>query len=182
MTGKHKQRGFSLIEAAIVLAVVGLVIGGIWVATSSFMQALKVNKTIEGMILIAKKTQDIIDLRSASTIGATFIHEVIIKADGVPKDWVKTSGNLISPFGKTVIIYNKVTWFEIWLKDISRTPCVNILIKFSSMSSSTGGYVEVWPSGLYTHSFPISPNNAGSFCSSTTSNEIRFAFPYIRRN
>lgn len=39
--GKH--RGFSLIEAAVVLGVVGLVIGGIWVAAARVMLIFKVN-------------------------------------------------------------------------------------------------------------------------------------------
>jgi len=41
----HKtRRGFNLIEAAIVLAVVGGVIGGIWVAASSIKNKLDINK------------------------------------------------------------------------------------------------------------------------------------------
>ena len=37
------EKGFSLIEAAVVLGVVGLVIGGIWVATSAVLAKMRVN-------------------------------------------------------------------------------------------------------------------------------------------
>lgn len=40
---KRSRRGFNLIEAAIVLGVVGLVIGGIWIAASSVRQRMAIN-------------------------------------------------------------------------------------------------------------------------------------------
>lgn len=44
---KKGNAGFNLIEAAIVLGVVGLVIGGIWVAAASISHRLSVNKMLE---------------------------------------------------------------------------------------------------------------------------------------
>lgn len=41
------RSGFSLIEAAIVLGVVGLVIGGIWVAATAVQQKMALNQTVE---------------------------------------------------------------------------------------------------------------------------------------
>lgn len=49
MTGKHKKRAFSLIEAAIVLAVVGLVLGGIWWAASSIRAEMKALEAVKMM-------------------------------------------------------------------------------------------------------------------------------------
>lgn len=40
---KDKKYAFSLIEAAIVLGVVGLVIGGIWVAAAAVQETMRVN-------------------------------------------------------------------------------------------------------------------------------------------
>lgn len=48
----HTRKGFNLIEAAIVLGVVGFVIGGIWVAASSVNENWKINKNIEMAISI----------------------------------------------------------------------------------------------------------------------------------
>lgn len=45
----RNRKGFSLVEAAIVLGVVGLVIGGIWVAAATVIENHKVNKTVEGI-------------------------------------------------------------------------------------------------------------------------------------
>ncbi len=43
-------RGFNLIEAAIVLGVVGLVLGGIWVASASVKYRLAVSETAKGTL------------------------------------------------------------------------------------------------------------------------------------
>lgn len=48
-----RRRGFNLIEAAIVLGVIGLVIGGIWVAAAKVQQNMRVNDA-EKLILVSK--------------------------------------------------------------------------------------------------------------------------------
>lgn len=50
-------RGFNLIETTIVLAVVGLVIGGIWVAAATVSYQMKLNKTAEGILRIIQTTR-----------------------------------------------------------------------------------------------------------------------------
>lgn len=47
-----RTSGFNLIEAAIVLAVVGLVIGGIWVAAAHVLYQFKISRTLEQISLI----------------------------------------------------------------------------------------------------------------------------------
>ena len=42
------RKGFSLIESAIVLGVVGLVIGGIWLGDSTINENIRINQTIQG--------------------------------------------------------------------------------------------------------------------------------------
>lgn len=55
----RRKRGFNLIESAVVLGVVGLVIGGIWVASSAMIENHKVNKTVADIQLIVKSTQSL---------------------------------------------------------------------------------------------------------------------------
>lgn len=49
-----RRRGFNLIEAAIVLGVVGLVIGGIWIAAAAVNEGKKINDTVNGMQYVAQ--------------------------------------------------------------------------------------------------------------------------------
>jgi len=46
------RHAFSLIESVIVLALIGLVIGGVWAASNSLMKNITVNRTIAGMVQI----------------------------------------------------------------------------------------------------------------------------------
>ena len=43
-------RGFNLIEAAIVLGVIGLVIGGIWIASAAVSDRVAANRTATGLV------------------------------------------------------------------------------------------------------------------------------------
>lgn len=54
----HKK-GFSLIESAIVLAVVGLVISGIWVAAATVRENMLINKTVQGTGIIANNIRQL---------------------------------------------------------------------------------------------------------------------------
>lgn len=49
MKKRQKQKGFNLIEAAIVLGVIGLVIGGIWIAASSVSYKYGLSQTASGI-------------------------------------------------------------------------------------------------------------------------------------
>lgn len=53
----YSRRAFSLIESAIVLGVVGLVIGGIWVAAAAVSENMKVSKTVAALMTIMENTR-----------------------------------------------------------------------------------------------------------------------------
>lgn len=52
-TSRH---GFSLIEAAIVLGIVGLVIGGLWIATASVREAERTDRAISLALQLYENT------------------------------------------------------------------------------------------------------------------------------
>jgi len=79
-----QEQGFSLIEAAIVLGVVGLVMGGIWVAASTVTDKLKWSRTETGMsYLVEQAMRDL----SADTVSA-------VPSDADTMQWFK---NRLSP-------------------------------------------------------------------------------------
>lgn len=51
------RRGFNLIEAAIVLGVVGLVIGGIWAAAASVQSNMRISKTSAGVLTVVENAK-----------------------------------------------------------------------------------------------------------------------------
>lgn len=55
----HTRKGFNLIESAIVLGVVGLIIGGIWVAASAVMLKHRAQQTVDGFVFVAEKMKEV---------------------------------------------------------------------------------------------------------------------------
>ncbi len=93
---------FSLVEAALVLGVIGLVIGGIWVAAAQANNNSKINEVVQGVLQIVEGVR-------AAHAGLPWPDQVIdsssvnittwaIYAKVVPADWVKTN-IIVTPFG-----------------------------------------------------------------------------------
>jgi hypothetical protein len=63
------RRGFNLIEAAIVLGVIGLVIGGIWVAAASVADNQRVSATSAGLLSTCQSIQRVFPKATARASG-----------------------------------------------------------------------------------------------------------------
>lgn len=215
MTGEQKRRssseavarktrmGFNLIESAIVLGVVGLVIGGIWYAAAAMYENYKVNKTINDIALIVKNVQELISIRDAESIGnAVNITTTLIKAGVFPETWVNEN-NVINPFGAIAEVLNLAqpagasTRFFIRFYGIPQSSCIKLTVKISSIGAIAGsrgsgffyreslGYIGFAPppigTPVYLNAFPISPETAKTVCTGT-SNQMEFGFGYTRIN
>lgn len=89
----HKKTGFSLIEAAIVLGIIGIVIGGIWVATSAVQMNRRVNVLVSDILKIQTQT---------SAKGRSFFNGITYgipttnwqqEMGMIPADWVFDTAN-----------------------------------------------------------------------------------------
>lgn len=101
---QSKQRGFSLVEAAIVLGVVGLVLGGIWWAASAVRDELRIRETQKGIISICDKITNFYPVSvpipaSNETIPTTFARDVKLYPDG----WVINGGVVVTPLNTNKI-------------------------------------------------------------------------------
>lgn len=80
--GLRKQNGFSLIEATIILGVVGLVIGGIWVAAANVSFRYRLTRTVEQLSLISDCARRVADPAEVISNGQGFLD----KAGCLPAD------------------------------------------------------------------------------------------------
>lgn len=98
---QSKQRGFNLVEAAIVLALVGLVIGGIWVASAAVYENHKINKLVEGLIMASQKLRETISFSDApllpSSYGYAELTDYCISAKVFP-DSFYNGNKIVTPF------------------------------------------------------------------------------------
>ena len=115
------RKGFNLIEAAIVLGVVGLVIGGIWVAAAAVMQNYRVNQTSSAILLTVSNVRNLIHGTADSlsqSLGSdpdNNITSAMMDAGAVPKDftysagaalpnWISGAGALETPMGSHMVV------------------------------------------------------------------------------
>lgn len=96
----NRPNAFSLIEAAIVLAVIGLVIGGIWTATDTVRLRNKTARTVENILTIVSKTRSLFPLTEypSTDASANGITNAGIAAGVIPKDWV-AGNNFVTSYG-----------------------------------------------------------------------------------
>lgn len=199
----HKtKKGFNLIEAAIVLAVVGGVIGGIWVAAATVIENHRVNKTVEGILTTARNIQNLISIQDAELIGDNVnITSALNEAGVFPKDWV--SGSVVkNPFfikGDITEVINLAvpvhsTRFFIRLGKVPQPSCIKLLVKISSIGAKAVhgqisffdrinlGYIgTAGPPITYINSFPISLETAKIACNFSVV-QMEFGFGYTRIN
>jgi len=100
------SKGFSLIEAAIVLGIIGLVIGGIWTAAASISTARQSNQIYASVMTLR---DGVWGLYKGHNIAAmTSLAGVMANSGSIPKDWAWN--NVDSPLGGVFTDSNGVRW------------------------------------------------------------------------
>jgi type II secretory pathway pseudopilin PulG len=118
---KSKASGFNLIEVAIVLGVIGLVIGGIWIAAAAVSRNVKVqaaevmfNSVVSGVFAMYK---------NMPTPGVNTNLDAAVTAAGfVPRDLVNAAGtDFVNPWNGAVnvnIITSGPIYARVWLYEV----------------------------------------------------------------
>ena len=159
--------GFNLIEAAIVLGVIGLIIGGIWVAAAAINERMKVNETLAGVMTIINNVNRNFparDYMTGSDVGVLediAPHTLGIRMGIPPTDWV--NGNIVyHPFGGPVRLYVQVNSGsprgELWLiYPFPSQACVKFTTAFMNSAK------VMWPSGAQRMTVGASPSGYTSY-------------------
>lgn len=178
-----KRRGFNLVEAAIVLGVVGLVIGGLWVAASSVMFNRKLSATQAGILYSAKEAERIFSIK-LDQVGRdnTIMDPAAIRSGVAPKDWVSGT-NITHPFGGQVTYETDnaepAGWgsFAISLYSLTVPQCIQILVGTTRESQPLAVYVYNTSYGFqFIGSGRIDVSTAESYCADSL-NMLQFHFP-----
>lgn len=95
---------FSLVESAIVLGVVGLVLGAVWVTATNIMETWRVNRAAEEVLIIARNVQGFLGKATADAIAngtQVSIENAALNAGLIPADLIK-NGSIVDPWGRDV--------------------------------------------------------------------------------
>ncbi len=107
MRPRHTRtiRGFNLVEAAIVLGVIGLVIGGIWTAAASVQANMRINKVASDVTVIINNARKIFPLGNFPASGFTNVNTAAFHAGVFPQDFAMQSAtSAVSPEGVIYVL------------------------------------------------------------------------------
>jgi len=177
-----------------VLGVVGLVIGGIWIAAAGVSENMKVTETQNGIISSVTNIRRIISIRDSLSIASgSEIAPSLVSAEAFPSNWIK-AGVVKDPFDGALGVVNDLSFssprFELHLI-VPTSACIKLLVSFTKSASGNNqiddglSYVQIRDQStnavtLATGVFPITPAQASSGC--VANNRIYFTFGYTRIN
>jgi len=164
---RHSQQGFTLIEIAIVLTIVGLIIGGIWVAASTVFNNNKAQALAKDVIQAVQNTKTLFSSQgtSASTVGVTVTN--LINAGVFPTDMVTpNAGVLVTPFSTQSAVTDvtvsaapggTATSIGYAFNNLPSSACTQLLITLGSLNNIQ----KLGITGLNGGASPVAPAAGG---------------------
>ena len=131
-------RAFSLIEAAIVLGIIGLVIGGIWAATTAINSSRKTSNAVSGINSIIFGLGQLYKGQALPT-PFTDLTPTLLATGVIPQDWA--SGNSsYSPFGGPfeVVKLSNSNMIYIGLYRVPARDCAKLIFNLTGPTNSEG--------------------------------------------
>ena len=175
-----RQRGFNLIEAAIVLGVVGLVIGGIWVAAAAVQENLRNGDASKGLIQIVQNVRNLY-YGQTPTATATITTD-LISANAIPSNFISNSTTATNPWnGAIAVRITGASYDQIQIDYVSvpKSSCIALTSQNTNISTGTGlssVIIDATTGGTDATitTFPLTPTTAAADCGST--NTITWQF------
>jgi len=156
------QHGMNLLETAIVLLVIGLVVGGIWTAAAAARENLNYKRDMEGIAYTVSRMRAVFVRANQPASSNLSLNNAAGWAMGVyPPDWV-TSNGIVGPDGTNMAIYLESAAtvspsFLIYFVGLSQSMCIKLVkgiwskyntygsVDLVSLGISNGsGYVSYW--------------------------------------
>jgi len=156
---RHHQ-GFTLTEIAIVLGVIGLILGAIWVAASSAYQNLKITKAVTHVLMIVKNIRSIYGSKLTFGPDVGYITSPLMGIGVFPSDmgtavFAGTPAPIDEWGGQVSILSNSTGEFYISYGEIPRAAWVSLMSAIMSSSSNVISACVTGPSPVFTCDGPL---------------------------
>jgi prepilin-type N-terminal cleavage/methylation domain-containing protein len=140
---RQRRRGFTLTEIAIVLGIIGLILGAIWVAAAAVYNNLRVSHANTQVLQIAQAVRALYgNMNSTGVVADTDLTPTLIQARAVPNDMVNAAGTgLVNPWpqGTTGILTPAAAdSFTIEMSSLPRDACINLLMAVAGTNRDPG--------------------------------------------
>lgn len=179
----HTRKGFNLIESAIVLAVVGLVIGGIWVAAAAVSENMKISRTESAILEIMTGFREKIPRSAWPGLGRGASEYSLW-------DYTEQMGLFPADFTNHQDLWDgdmDIYWSEtsptiaIYFNRLTQSRCVKLISAITAHYRDNADLVGIWigaPSNTWHDVWPVSPANTGCLDSAS----LEFNFTLTRSN
>jgi type II secretory pathway pseudopilin PulG len=139
-----RQAGFNLIEAAIVLGIVGLIVGGIWAAAGSAYENMRQQNASKQLLALVQGIRGFYAQNPSDQVDEKI--DNLYNLGILPADMVVDSSGtktLRHPWGGTVIINDTTTSmgipsFKVTFDDVSDSSCRNFITRASNVARGSG--------------------------------------------
>jgi len=131
---ENRKIGFSLIEAVIVLTIIGIVIGGLWAAVSTVRLKQQGSRAAQDLLYISGRIREAFD-GLAPKSGADITYTAYL-AKWVPEGWGYADGQLQPPMGRATMNLAPNTWdydFVIDWFDMTESECRALVLALRSI-------------------------------------------------
>lgn len=174
------KRGFTLTEAAIVLGIVGLILGAIWVAAAAVYNNLRVSTTSNQLLQIVQSVRSM--HATQNTVGAIDAVNVA-KAGGIPKDMLDNPtnpttvrdvwGGNVTIAAATSVVANDS--FTITFARVPQSACMDLYVRNTGPGRDSGLTLA---GALAVAAFPIDLTEALGQCGvvAAAGNNVSFSF------
>ncbi len=167
------RRGFNLVEAAIVLGVIGLVIGGIWVAAAAVQSNLRKSDASKGLIQIVQNVRNLYYGQTPSASGA--ITAQLISANAIPGNFINGT-TAVNPWNGAITVSIATATFDqidVAMASLPRDACIELTSRNTNISTGVG-LTQISIGTVNVTTFPYLPTAAATDCAATNTVTWRF--------
>jgi Tfp pilus assembly protein PilE len=141
---QNAEAGFNLIEAAIVLGIVGLIVGGIWAAAAAAYENMRQQSASRNLLAFAQNIRNFYANSNATTVEVNTTN--LIRMGLVPQDMVQGTGSMVSPWNTPVtmtnLAVNNTPGFGIQFGDATSTlkqgQCLSLIARNGGVAAGSG--------------------------------------------
>ena len=150
-----KQRGLTLIEVMVALAIGGLVIAGALALYNAASSSQISNQLNSGVSALRANTKSL--YATTGGYGTGSLNKVLIDANKVPSSFYFSGTSITHQLNGSITVTGATTQFTITVTNLPTDVCV-------SLATSATGFTSVQIASTTLTTFPITPATASSSC------------------
>lgn len=197
LPSEKKKRGFTLTEIAIVLGIIGLILGAIWVAAAAVYNNLRVSKTTTQLLSTAQgvralyATSSAVDSGADMTLSTTDAKNYTYTSSGIlPSDTLVGTKAAVDVWqGAISIVSAKINTtsdaFAVEFDNVPTSACIALETGVSGTGRDPGltqvtagkaGTLAITAAAALTSNVPVTASAAQTSCGANPLNNVAFGF------